>query len=577
MKRIIIALAAIAAAFTMASCNKEDIAIETNGQAVIKAFTENTNTKTSLSGSDAAGYDVVWSTGDSFKIGEETFTLEDGDGTTNGTFTGNVPADGTYTVYYPSTYDGTEWPASQTYVESDIAGSPMKATVTVSNGEVPPISFKNEGGILRLTVKAADDVPAAVSIKSIVIQANELSAPVTLDCGDDVTIDSDVAADFHIAMPENEYTGVKIIITDVSGNIDMKTLKSDRSLVIDRSMITTASFSAFKTKTIADILPADFPAAEEGVSGPPTDAWGSIDLYKCYLSYGKSKLIFYNADGIFSVNTDTAVSLEGSNYSCIIESITITFTMSDGQLSNIKLKGEENSTWNGTYDSSGCIAAGTMITMSDGSQKAVELLEIGDVIRTVDHKTGEVSSSQVCFIWESKNAANAFTLTFEGGVEITVIEEHGFYDQEERQYAFINAKNASDFIGHHFYDADNGSWRELTGYKEYEGFVDAYSIATSKHLDHLSNGILSMSDGSFKILANLFEFDDQIKFDADKKQADIDTYGLTPIEKVLELEGFTEKDYYDYNLQYLDIAVGKGLTSWEWIKALSDYCVANGI
>ena len=108
-----------------------------------------------------------------------------------------------------------------------------------------------------------------------------------------------------------------------------------------------------------------------------------------------------------------------------------------------------------------CIAAGTMITMGDGEQKAVENLEIGDVICTFDHETGEVSSAPVCFIWESKNVANAFTLTFEDNIEVTVVEEHGFYDQEEQKYAFINAQNAKDYIGHHFYDADNDSWIEL--------------------------------------------------------------------------------------------------------------------
>ena len=226
---------------------------------------------------------------------------------------------------------------------------------------------------------------------------------------------------------------------------------------------------------------------------------------------------------------------------------------------------------------SACIAAGTKITMGNGGQKPVEELEIGDVIRTVDHKTGEVSSAPVCFIWESKQVANAFTLSFENGIEITVIEEHGFYDQEERKYAFINAQNAKDYIGHHFYDADNDRWLALQGYEILHDSVDAYAIATSGHLNHLSNGILSMSDGTFKIFANLFEYDSQRMFDAVKKKKDIETYGLTPLEKVLEFEGFTETDYNDYNLQYLDIAVGKGLISWEWVKALSDYCVANGI
>ena len=225
----------------------------------------------------------------------------------------------------------------------------------------------------------------------------------------------------------------------------------------------------------------------------------------------------------------------------------------------------------------GCIAAGTMITMENGERKAVEEIELGDRIRTVDHKTGKVSSAPVCFIWKTENASNAFTLTFEGGTEVTVIDEHGFYDKEKREYTFINALNAKDYIGHHFYDADNERWLELKGCKQSNESVDAYTIVTSGHLNHLSNGILSMSDGSFKVLANIFEYDSQLEFDADKKKADIEKYGLTPLEKVLEYKGFLEADYYDYNLMYLNVAIGKGLTTWDYVKAISDYCETNQI
>ena len=223
-----------------------------------------------------------------------------------------------------------------------------------------------------------------------------------------------------------------------------------------------------------------------------------------------------------------------------------------------------------------CVAAGTMITMENGEQKAVEEIEIGDKIRTVDHKSGTVSSASVCFVWKTENASDAFTLTFESGVEVTVIQEHGFYDQDEQKYVFINANNAKDYIGHHFYDADNGCWLELKSCTLLNKTVDAYAIITSKHLNHLSNGMLSMCDGTVKFLglANMFEYDSQLMFDADKMAADIAWYGLTPLEKILEYKGFTEADYYDYNLQYLNVAIGKGLTSWDYVKALSDYCEA---
>ncbi len=157
------------------------------------------------------------------------------------------------------------------------------------------------------------------------------------------------------------------------------------------------------------------------------------------------------------------------------------------------------------------------------------------------------------------------------------IWEHGFYDMEERKYSFINANNAKDYIGHHFYDADNGCGLELESCKQSNESFDAYAIVTSRHLNHLSNGMLSMCDGSIKVLANIFEYDDQMRFDADKKAANIARYGLTPLEKVLEYKGFLEADYYDYNLMYLNVAIGKGLTSWDYVKALSDYCWANQI
>ena len=338
-------------------------------------------------------------------------------------------------------------------------------------------------------------------------------------------------------------------------------------------------------KTVADILPEEFPAAETDASGAPATAWKSATLDKlCYLSYDKTKLFFCTDAGIpdesFSINTDAVVSAdEDENYVYKKGTVTVTFFMKgeNGTLNSVTFANTANTTWDGTYQESACVAAGTVITMYNGEQKKVEDLEIGDVIRTFDHEKGEVSSSPVCFIWESKNAANAFTLTFEGNINVTVIEAHGFYDCDENRYVFINVGNAKDYIGHHFYNADTDSRLELKNIEIMNNCIDAYAVATSKHLNHLSNGMLSMCDGTFEKIANLFEYDNQMKYDAELMKKDIEDYGLTPPEKVLKYKGFNKADYYDYNLQYLDIALGKGLISYEWIEALSEYCIANNI
>lgn len=264
MKKIIIAMAVVAAAFTMASCVKEQ-PVEPEvppvvGDDIIIASTESSLTKTSLSGSDTAGYEVVWSEGDKITIGGNSFVLKEGASTTTGTFQGTLPEDGAYTACYPATYNGTDWPASQNYTEGNIIGSPMKAEVTITGGKVSdPISFKNAGGILRLTVKGS----ANISVASIIVSANGLQ-DITLSCGDGASLDETNGTVFHIAMPKGSYSGTSIMLLAKGGKSCIKRLSS-RDLEIERSKITPASFSASFTSTAPEgALPEAFTVSADG-------------------------------------------------------------------------------------------------------------------------------------------------------------------------------------------------------------------------------------------------------------------------------------------------------------------------
>ena len=277
MKKIIVTLAAIAAAFSMVSCDKETSTPEGNpaigAKTVIFASTENRMTKTALDGNDSEGYKVVWSAGDSFTIGGKTFTLSGEAGKTSGTFEGTVPADGDYTVYYPSTYNGTDWPAAQTYAEGNIAGSPMKAEVTVADSKMPAsIKFYNEGGVLRLTVKGT------ATVASIEVMAAELSTSINLICGSGVDLTSEGSV-FHIAMPSGSesatYTDVNIILTDTEGKKCTKAFKGKAGLVIERSKITKASFSANEFKAPVTYNAGDL-VEIDGHNGIVVDLGGSL-------------------------------------------------------------------------------------------------------------------------------------------------------------------------------------------------------------------------------------------------------------------------------------------------------------
>lgn len=258
MKRTAISIFVIASALSLVSCNKglNTIEDQMDRTAVILASTDGDITKTALSGSDDSGYDVVWSAGDSFKIGKKTFSLVEGEGKASGQFEGTVPADGNYTVYYPSTYDGKNWPTTQSYVAGNIAGSPMKASVTVADGNLPAsIQFKNEGGILRLTVDNADET----ILTKIVVCADGLE-PITLDCNGGVKLTEDGVV-FHIAMPEGEYGNVRISLKS-GALICRKKLSSSTKLVINRSEITTASFTAKDFALPEGAIPLIFSVAD---------------------------------------------------------------------------------------------------------------------------------------------------------------------------------------------------------------------------------------------------------------------------------------------------------------------------
>ena len=233
----------MAVALSFTACNEDVITTGNDtpqAKTIIKAYTETSATRTALS-DNGDGFDVVWSTGDKFTLGSNEFELTGGAETTSGTFEGTLPADGNYTACYPTTYNGTDWPTTQTYTAGNIVGSPMTAAVTVADGAVSgPVEFKNAGGILCLTVKGS------ATVKCVTVNATELSAPITLDCGSTgVALTSD-GVDFYIAMPANTtgFTGVSIKLTDTEGKVCTKTLKPTYQLVINRSEITPASFMA---------------------------------------------------------------------------------------------------------------------------------------------------------------------------------------------------------------------------------------------------------------------------------------------------------------------------------------------
>lgn len=239
MKKILFTISALAVAFGFTACSSEDEVLSNvkDGKTTVMAMTE-TSTRTALAEDGEGAYDVVWSEGDKITIGGNEFTLEEGAGETSAKFTGTAPADGEYTAYY-ATADGNV-PTKQVYKEGAISNFPMTATATVTDGKISPLSFKNVGGLLQLTV--ANEAPESYKLAGFTFNAAGLAKPYSLVCEDLEWAQLKDKIVFNLALPEGEYTNVVITLYDSEYRTCVKTLKSG-SLKIERSKITKASFS----------------------------------------------------------------------------------------------------------------------------------------------------------------------------------------------------------------------------------------------------------------------------------------------------------------------------------------------
>ena len=289
-RRFILLTAALA---MLAACTKEPLPETTigTGQSSTVTFTakaevsDNALTKTTLTGSDAEGYDVVWSSGDAFRLmykygryysywGYLTYSISSTPGKTSADFstTDSFKSEDfskPVVSFYPASLvpDGIDgktssvtgpliWPAVQEYIAGTASRCPM---VSLNTDPAGTFTFKNLGGILRLTVKGSGRITSIrisadqkmsgsflfssdVDSVEIVMQNEDgEDGSILLDCCEGVQL-SESGVDFHFNVPAGTYSGFKVEFYD--GDFPLGTLTAKKNIIIERSCITTASMTA---------------------------------------------------------------------------------------------------------------------------------------------------------------------------------------------------------------------------------------------------------------------------------------------------------------------------------------------
>ena len=243
--------------------------------------------------------------------------------------------------------------------------------------------------------------------------------------------------------------------------------------------------------------------------------------------------------------------------------LTVNFTKKDGTNDSRPATGTYTAT-KATSGGGGCFAKGTPVLMANNLYKAIEDIEVGDIIRTFSHETGQFEDQPVTFIpYHEEAVYDVLKLNFENGKQLDVLFGHGFMNAETREYEEIRYENVSEKIGNTylFVDDDQKLYTSaLVSYEIVKERTECYSLASAYNLNHILDGALCISD-DIEGLYNYFELDGEWKYDEAKKQRDLELYGLLPYEDVAY---FMTPEIYDvFNVKYLNVSIGKGLITME--------------
>lgn len=217
-----------------------------------------------------------------------------------------------------------------------------------------------------------------------------------------------------------------------------------------------------------------------------------------------------------------------------------------------------------------CVTPDTLITLADGTQKEIQYVTYQDRLLVWDFYKGEYTVMPSSIIMNhGYDQYTVVTLIFEDGTIIKTINGHGFFDKDENEFVIINADNVAQYVGHSFVKQDITKTVKLVSYSISEEYTESWSILTVEHYNCILEGMLTLTpaevDDSPKYLMP-FELSEDMKYDEEQMQADIEKYGLYTYEDFKEY--MTYEQFTALNLSIFKVSVAKGYITWEEILFL---------
>ena len=222
-----------------------------------------------------------------------------------------------------------------------------------------------------------------------------------------------------------------------------------------------------------------------------------------------------------------------------------------------------------TQSSSSCITGDTLVTLSDGTEIPVSELNETDEIRAWDFENGCMTSAPLTAFFKSNDKEHdVFRVEFEDGSNVGVVVEHLFFDITEGKFIAIGLnEDNSQYIGHEIAKVSkDGEVKPVKIARIYKDGTtnETYAPQTKGNWNYLTGGFITGNDGQLP-LCNMFGFDVQnMRFDADEMKADLVKFPPISYENFKDI--MTESFFKDNNIKNLSVAIGKGLTTLQYLR-----------
>ena len=297
-----------------------------------------------------------------------------------------------------------------------------------------------------------------------------------------------------------------------------------------------------------------------------------------------------SSDGYVTTNTTERTVQISYSFTDANNSTTLTHNYSwNVKYSDISsaTKYDLNELLNGTLKeaNSSCVTSDTLFMMADGTQKRADELAVGDMVKIFNHITGQCEAAPIIFNTHADDNVekeyDVLHLQFANGKEVKVVASHGFYDMTRMKYVYITYDNYRDYVGHEFYSLNSdGTAGERV--KLEKAFIETemtriFCPVSYFHMNSFANGFLNTPNipGDITGLVNYFEYDDDLKYNEETMQRDIEKYGVYTYDEFKDY--ISEAAFHSSPSVHLKVAVGKGMITFEQILDVIEYLLSGSL